>query len=106
MEVLEENCELLSNERAVGTADSYQTVRRSVRKRIQGTGGDLCRHISSHSCGNGEIYLLRYNVVWSFKNQQTFRRNVSPQRILLANCFHDGFLLGLFHPEDGSEMFL
>jgi hypothetical protein len=29
------------------------------------------------------------------------------QRILLATCFHAGFLLGLFFdPEDGGDMFL
>jgi hypothetical protein len=27
-------------------------------------------------------------------------------RALLAACFHDGFLLGFFDPEDEGEMFL
>jgi hypothetical protein len=27
-------------------------------------------------------------------------------RSLLATCFHAGFLLGLFDPEDGGDMFL
>jgi hypothetical protein len=30
-----------------------------------------------------------------------------PNKALLATCFHDGFLLGLFfEPEDGGDMFL
>jgi hypothetical protein len=29
-----------------------------------------------------------------------------PSSNLLANCFHAGFLLGSFHPEDGGDVFL
>jgi hypothetical protein len=40
----------------------------------------------SYRGGYEEFYLLLYNVVWSFKSQSTFRKNISPLS-LLATCF-------------------
>jgi hypothetical protein len=34
------------------------------------------------------------------------RKYIAYRRTLLADCFHAGILLGLFYPEDGSDIFL
>jgi hypothetical protein len=39
--------------------------------------------------------MLGYNAVWSIQSQAQ----------MLANCFHTGFSLGFFYPEDGYDFF-
>jgi hypothetical protein len=54
-----------------------------------------------------EYYLLGYNAVQSVESQPTFRRNISPPfsgSNKLAACLHAGILLGLFYPEDWTDV--
>jgi hypothetical protein len=86
-----------------------------------------------NNTGNTVLSLRLWEVFWhkngamtpkhvplqSVESQPTFRRNISlpssglknkaskkPTGVLFATWYHAGFFLGLFDPEDGSDMFL
>jgi hypothetical protein len=74
-----ENCKSesmhLSGEREWGCENISGYILSDTMKLHQ----SYCQHTNSE-----EYYLLRYDVVWSVECQLTFRRNISPRRILLA----------------------
>jgi hypothetical protein len=101
---------VLETKRKDGPSQNYYALRAVLK---------FCRISGSHSGRYEEFYPLGYNTVYSVESQPTFRRNMLPPSSKLnksskklpwkqvtSRCFHAGFLLGLFDPEDWRDMFL